>query len=104
MYFFQIVHGVYRIVARDHNEVCGVEVYADARGIETVEEAFQDLRRFGTRFDREMRADGVRVFGELTAGVLHYFVSLVTRVGGNDADMSRYDVRLKLLRKIEYAL
>jgi len=51
-----------------------------------------------------MGVEAVREAGELKARILHYLVSLVSAVLGNNADVCCDDIRAELLCKLDYPL
>ena len=100
----QVIDRLCGVVACDHNKVCRVEVDCDAGRAERVEELLERRRGLGTRLDRKVRVEVVREAGELEACLLHYLVSIVSAVLGNNADVCRDDTRAELLCKFDYSL
>ena len=100
----QVVDRLCGIVARDHDKVRGVEVDRDAGRAERVKKLLERRRGLGCRLDGERSVEAVREAGELKARILHYLVSLVSAVLGNNADVCRDDIRAELLCKLDYPL
>ena len=99
----ELMNGGFRTVSGNHNEVCGVKVYANTVCAEAVKESAEDLRGLGTGLDCECGTDGIGIKSKLTACLAHDFL-LLALFGGNGADVSGNNVALKLLCKIEHSL
>ena len=99
------MYGCHRIISRDHNQVGRIQVNAHAaRTAQRIQEIFERFGCFGTCLNGKMRADGVGIRGELSAGFLHDTVALMGRIGGNHADMRGDNARLHVLGQIQNAL
>ena len=91
------------VVARDHGQVCRVEVDAHALAAEAVEERAQGHGLFRAGLDGEAAADLVAVFAHGAAGLLHDGVARVGGVRGDDADVGRDDRAAQVQRQVHDA-
>ena len=89
------------LITGNHDEVRGVKVDRNTGGVQPVKELTEGDRTLRTGLDRKMRIQGVRVFSQLAAGILHDLIAGMAGIGGNHADVSRNNIGSELNGQIQ---
>ena len=96
----QRVDRLNRVVARDHDKVCRIQVDGNALGMEAVKESLQRRCNLRAGLHGEVCLHGVCIRRKLAASILHDCIARVARVVRYNADMRCDHIGLEVLCKV----